>query len=204
MCYLLNMAVSRVNAEKDNLAIPWTNTAVQRFKDNRHSILKLVPLRGRIEVEAYGDSAFAADNNQIGVCLVLRQSGSSKVNLIAWRSCKSDRRAWSTLAAETHAMQMAMDRAIGLKYLLHELGVTAKETTVLIDNLNLKKVLYSGRSPAEARLRKEMGILRDMMGQERIKVRFKAQVRENDSNKYSYSIAYKRCRKGSEGERSMQ
>ncbi len=123
-------------------------------------------------MEAYGDSAFAADNNQIGVRLILRQSRSNIVNLVGWRSCKSDRRAWSTLAAETHAMQMAMDWAIGLKYVMYELGMAAKETTVLTDKLNLKNVLYSGRSPAEARHRKEMGILRDMMGQDRIKVRF--------------------------------
>ncbi len=75
LCYLLKKGLSRVNAEKDTMAISWTNSAVQRFKDHRNSIFQLVPLRGQIDVQT---------------------------------------------------MQLAMDRAIGLKYLLFELGGCGK------------------------------------------------------------------------------
>ncbi len=115
LCYLLNIGLSRINAEKDAMTVSWTSSAVQRFKNHRNSILKLVPLRGQIKLETYGDSALAAENNRIGVCIVLRQAKSNIVNMVGWHSCKSNRRAWSTLAAETHAMQLAIDRAIGLK-----------------------------------------------------------------------------------------
>ncbi len=50
LCYVLNMGLSRVNAEKDTLAISWTNSAAQRFKDHRNLILKLVPVRVQIDV----------------------------------------------------------------------------------------------------------------------------------------------------------
>ena len=163
--------LARVNSTKDYSIINSINTAVDRFHRCVENKLTLVPLKGKICIEAYGDSAFD-ESNQIGYCLVLRQEKTQKVNFIGWRSIKSDRKAWSTLAAETHAMQYVMDGEYGMKALLHELGLGNTPTTVMTDNLSLKKVFYSGRSAEEVRLRRELGILRDLMLNDEVSVRF--------------------------------
>ncbi len=140
LCVMLNSILARVNSTKDYSYISSVNTAVDRFQRCQENKLMLVPLKGKICIEAYGDSAFD-ESNQIGYCLVLRQEKTQKVNFIGCRSIKSDRKAWSTLAAETHAMQYVMDRAIGMKALFHELGLKNTPTTILTDNLSLNKVL---------------------------------------------------------------
>ncbi len=63
-------------------------------------------------------------------------------------------------------MQNVMDRAIGMKELLHELSLKDTPTRVMTDNLSLKKVLYSGRSA------RELGFLREQMLNDEVAVRF--------------------------------
>ena len=57
-------------------------------------------------------------------------------------SQKSERKAWSTLAAETHVKQHALDRVTGMKTLITEIGLKIAATKVLTDILSLKKMLY--------------------------------------------------------------
>ena len=104
--------------------------------------------------------------------MLLRSDESEAVNLIGWSRIKNDRRACSTLAAETQAMEFVMDRAIGMKSLFQELGLDRSQTTVMTDNLSLKKVIYSGREAQEVRVRSEIGIIRDLMMTDEIDVRF--------------------------------
>ncbi len=74
------------------------------------------------EIEIFGDSAFRQEN-QPRIVTIFREKGSPMYNLIAWKSQKSDRKTWSTLAAETHFMQHAIDKAVGMKTFLTEMGV---------------------------------------------------------------------------------
>ena len=89
-----------------------------------------------------------------------------------WRSQKSDRRAWSTLAAETHLMQNALDKAIGVKTFHQQLGIKPKSVKVLTDNLSLKRVIYSGRLAQEMRLRREIAIIRAVAKNDDVLIRF--------------------------------
>ena len=125
---MLNSVLSKVNSSKEYSTYSNVNAVIDRFHKHDDNKLELVPLAGGIQIEAYGDSAFAV-NNQIGCCMVL-QSESKAVNWIGCRKIKSERRAWSTLAAESHAMEFVMDRAIGMKALFQELGMSRSQTTV--------------------------------------------------------------------------
>ena len=91
---------------------------------------------------------------------------------MVWKSEKSDRRAWSTLAAEAHAMQVGLDRAIGMKTFLTEIGQRLSQTCIVTDNLSLQKVILSGRSTQEMRLRREISITRDLMITDNVIVAF--------------------------------
>ena len=97
---------------------------------------------------------------------------SERVSFISWRSKRAGRRTWSTLAAETHALQRAVDKTIHTKCVLAELRVCLKKSVVVTDNLSLRRVLYSGRPVQEERLKKEFVVLRDMMVSESIDVRY--------------------------------
>ena len=147
------------------------NSIINKFNKHRTTNkIHLEPLTSPFEVEIYGDSAFRQDNQQ-GIVTVFREKGSPLRNLIAWKSQKSDRKAWSTLAAETHVMQHAIDKAAGMKIFLAEMGVSVAATRVLTDNLSLKKVLYSGKTTLEMRLRREMAVIRDLFVTEDIEIR---------------------------------
>ncbi len=128
-------------------------------------------MKGPIAVEVFGDSSFR-DNNQQGIVTAIRQAGAKRCNLVGWRSQKSDRRAWSTLAAETHVMQNALNKAIGMKTFLQQLGIRVRSAKVLAENLSLKRVIYSGRQTQEMRLRREIAIIRDVAMNNNVLIRF--------------------------------
>ena len=60
-------------------------------------------------LEIYGDAALD-EGNQQGQYSLITEAGTNKVNRIGWKSKMSDRRAWSSLAAEAEAMQAVVDR----------------------------------------------------------------------------------------------
>ncbi len=122
-------------------------------------------------LETHGDSAFQISNQQGIVCLLRENDKSRKVNYLSWKSKRAERRTWSTLAAETHALQKAMDTAIHAKCVLRELRIRVHKNITVTDNLSLRRVLYSGRPVQEDRLKKEFVVIRDMMISEDIEVR---------------------------------
>ena len=122
------------------------------------------------EVEICRDSAFRQEN-QHSIVTIFHEKGSPLCNLIAWKSQESDGKAWSTLAAETHVIQHAIDKALGMKIFLTEMGVSVAATRVMTDNLSLKMVLYSGKTTLEMRLRREMVVIRDLFVLEDIEIR---------------------------------
>ncbi len=116
---------------------------------------------------------------------------SEDVNIVGWQSRKAERRAWSTLAAKTHVLQHAMDKVIHIHEVLQQLKQPVSKSTVMTDNLSLRRCLYSGRPTKEERLRKEFAVIRDLMVTEIKNVRYvpgemmladcltKAKVKEN-------------------------
>ncbi len=70
-------------------------------------------------------------------------------------------------------MQHAIDKAAGMKIFLTEMGVNVAATRVLTDNLSLKKVLYSGKTTLEMRLRRDMAVIRDLFVIEDIEISHK-------------------------------
>ena len=67
----------------------------------------------------------------------MRDLESADVNIIGTKSQKSDRHAWSTLAAEIHAAQFKMDPAIGVKTFLNKIWAAACSTSVLTQACSL-------------------------------------------------------------------
>ncbi len=131
------------------------------------------PLQKEIEIAVYGDASFKKDEvSQQGLVVTLRQTGSKKVNIISWKSSTTDRAAWSTVAAETFALQQALDRTIHVKNLLMEMGARVMKTTTLSDNLSLRRILYSGKSTKELRLRREVAAAGDLLTLDQIRVRY--------------------------------
>ena len=103
--------------------------------------------------------------------VVLREAQSEKANLISWRSAGSDRKPWSSLAAETHVAQVAMGKAIHIQNLCEELGWFILRTVVLTDDLSLRRVLYNRRRTKETRLRREIASIRNMIVRDGIQLR---------------------------------
>ena len=122
-------------------------------------------------MEIYGDAALD-EGNQQGQYTLIREAGTTKVNTIGWKSKMSDRRAWSSLAAEAQAMQGALDKAIHWQALRYEMNWPIKHVTVLTDNLSLRRVVNSGRPTQEQSLRRDIAIIRDMIIYKNIRVRF--------------------------------
>ena len=127
MCYGLPDILSELNKEKNTefTSRKTINKAIVKLKQHRDYIHKIRPLTGAIEIEVYGDSAFKGNSSQQGVALVLRESQTNKANLVAWRSNGSERKPRSSLAAETHVAQIAMDKAIHFTYRRCALNLTA-------------------------------------------------------------------------------
>ena len=107
-----------------------------------------------------------------GIVVCLRKIGATELNVVSWKSKKAERKSWSTLAAETHVVQVAMVKAIQLNHVMNELGVKPIKESVVTDNLSLRRCLYSGRPTKEERLRKEFAVVSDMMTTHDIRVRF--------------------------------
>ncbi len=69
-------------------------------------------------------------------------------------------------------MQHAIDKAIHLKALADEIGLELNKTTVLTDNLSLRRVIQSGRRTQEQGLRIDLAIIRDQIIYNDIDFRF--------------------------------
>ena len=84
----------------------------------------------------------------------------------------SERKAWSTFSGKARAMQHAIDKAVHLKALSAELGFLVEKTTVLTDNLSLRRVIPSVKLTQEQSLRRDVAIIRDRIVYSGVEVRF--------------------------------
>ncbi len=172
LSFRLNHVLGEINSSRSTSVITEINAVIDDFKKYEDSNrITFKPMGQKQSLEVYGDSSFTGHNQQ-GVCVATRDCENQRINLVGWKSQKSDRRAWSILAAETHAAQYTMDRAIGIKTLMSEIGAGLTSVGVMTDNLSLKRVLYSGNPTQELRLRREVAILRDLMSTDNIPVVF--------------------------------
>ncbi len=169
--FLLGQALSNLTKERKKRTLREINAIIDRYKEHEDMQLTFKPLRGNLELEVYGDSAFKEYNHQ-GLVVLIRPENVEDVNIIGWQSRKAERRAWSTLAAETHVLQHAMDKAIHMHGVLKQLKQQITKATVVTDSLSLRRCLYSGRPTKEERLRKEFAVIRDIMLTESKNLRF--------------------------------
>ena len=128
-------------------------------------------MRRNWEVEIYGDAALD-EGNQQGQYTIVREPGTTKINTIGWKSRMSERKAWSSLAAEAQALRAALDKAIHWQSLRREMDLPIRKITVLTDNVSLRRLVHSGRPTQEQSLRRDVAIIRDMIIYNQIKVRF--------------------------------
>ncbi len=171
LSYHLAIALGNLNSHRQKFSIREANGLIERYQANRNLTLCIQPLRNDWDMEVFGDSAFKHSNQQ-GIVVCLRQPDSSKMNIVSWKIKKAERKSWSTLAAETHVLQVAMDKAIHLQHVLKEMKLEPSKVSVVTDNLSLRRCLYSGRPTKEERLRKEFAVSRDLMTTYNVRVRF--------------------------------
>ena len=144
------------------------NRIIEKFEQNRFHFHKTTPLSGEVEIEVYGEASFERDEtNQQGLAVVIRKIGSKRANLLSWKSNTADRMVWSTVAA-----QQALDRTVHIKEMLNDMGCKIKKVTTLTDNLSLRRVVYSGKTTKELRLRREEAAARDLLVFDQIRVRY--------------------------------
>ena len=190
LCSLLGQSVSNLTKERKKRTLREINAIIDRYKEHEDMQSTFKPLRGNLELEVYGDGAFKEYNHQ-GLVVVIRPDSAEDINIIGSQSRKAERRAWSTLAAETHVLQHAMDKAIHMHGVLKQLNQQIVKATVVADNLSLRRCLYSGPSTKEERLRKKFAVIKEIMLTESKNVGFvpgdlmladcltKAKVKEN-------------------------
>ncbi len=171
LCYVLGQALGNLTSQRKKTTLIECNKIIDYYHEHEDMNLIFQPLGGNLELEVYGDSASKEHNHQ-DIVVVLRMSGQAIVNVLGWKSKRAERRAWSTLAAETHVLQHALDKSIHIHEVLKQLRQPIIRATVLTDNLSLRRCLYSGRPSKEERLRKEFAAIRDLMGTEMKHVRF--------------------------------
>ncbi len=164
LCIEFSRALSYLNREHDTDLLPMMNKIIKKFNDKRFHFHKIAPLKGDIELEVHGDASFKKkETNQHGLVVIIRQNATQKANLISWKSNAADRTAWSTGAAETFALQQALDKTVYIKNMLMELNSKIIKTTAYTHNLSLRRVLYSGKATKELRLRREIAAARDLL-----------------------------------------
>ena len=188
--FLLGQALANLTRERKKKTLKECNSIIDRFREHDDMELRFKPLTGKYELEVYGDSAFEDYNHQ-GLVVLVRSENAEDINIVGWQTRRAERRAWSILAAETHVLQHAMDKAINIHEVFRQLRQEVKKSTVVTDNLSLRRCLYSGRPTKEERLRKEFVVIRDLMLTESKIVRYvpgylmsadcltKAKVKEN-------------------------
>ena len=143
MSYKLNHPTTtyKVNSSRNTSVISEIDSVIDDFRKNlKCNIIRMKPVGKKVALEVFADSSFTVDN-QPGTCTLMRNLETGEVNIIGWKSQKSDRRAWGILAAETQAALFTIVRAIGVKTVFNEMGAKPCSTTVMTDNLSLKRVL---------------------------------------------------------------
>ena len=171
LAYSLGQALSFANRERKVAVFDMINAIISKFAKYRQNRLSFQPLNKPVKLEIYGDTSLDGENQQ-GLLTLMRANNSRTVNVISWRSKMSDRKAWSTLSGEARVMQHAIDKAVHLKALSTELGFRVEKTTVLTDNLSLRRVVESGRPTQEQSLRRDIAIIRDQIVYSGVEVRF--------------------------------
>ncbi len=147
------------------------NAIISKFTKYRQNRLSFQPLNKPVRMEIYAGTSLDGENQQ-GLLTLMRSKDTDAVNIISWKSKMSERKAWSTLSGEARVMQHAIDKAAHLKALSKELGFKVMKTTVLTDNLSLRRVIQSGRPTQEQGLRKDVAIIRDQIVYNENEVRF--------------------------------
>ncbi len=94
-----------------------------------------------------------------------------KAALLSRKSNAADRMAWWTAAAETFPLQQALDRPVHIENLPVEMDCVIVRVATITDNVSLR-ILYSGKTAKELRLRRELADARDLLMFDRIRVRF--------------------------------
>ena len=100
--------------------------------------------------------------------LVNTKNGRSAV--LEWKSNKLKRKVLSTLGAETQALSVGLDAALGVKTQIKEMtnGRIDLVIRAITDNKSARDAIYSESVVEERMLRPEIAIIKDMIEEERV------------------------------------
>ncbi len=126
------------------------------------------------QIWMYSDAAFRNLNDKTDSCggfvifLVNIKDGRSAV--LEWKSNKLKRKVLSTLGAETQALSLGLDAALGVKTQIKEMtnGKIDLVIRAITDNKSARDAVYSESVVEERMLRPEIAIIKDMIEDERV------------------------------------
>jgi hypothetical protein len=96
----------------------------------------------------------------------------SKCCPLSWNGCKIKRVVRSTLAAETLSLQMALEDAIYLKTMIHELITIEVPIVGFVDNRSLFESLHSTRMVEDKRLRIDIGSMKQLLQEKEVDIKW--------------------------------
>ena len=133
--FCLGKVLGDLNREHKKRSLPDANDLIARYNAYGNLDLRIMPLKGRIDIDVYGVSALSGANlpNHQGIVLVFRETESENVNFISWKSSAADRKAWSSLA---------LDKLVHIHAVFKELQIGVNRSCALTDNLSLRRCVY--------------------------------------------------------------
>ena len=151
------------------------HNCANRMKKNKVSVrISDLGNLNNCQIWMYSDAAFRNLNDKIDSCggfvifLVNIIDGRSAV--IEWKSNKLKRKVLSTLGAETQALSLGLDAALGVKTQIKEMtnGKTDLVIKAITDNKSARDAIYSESVVEERMLRPEIAIIKDMIEDGRV------------------------------------
>ena len=143
-----------------------------KFSDQNTIHYRSFPEEPNLCLEIYSDASFqnlADGGSQAGYIIFLTDTISKICHPLCWGSKRVKRVARSTLAAETMALQDALDGGIFISEVWRFLMKESLETVAFVDNKQLYESVYSSKCVLEKRLRVEISAIQEMMKNRELK-----------------------------------
>ena len=175
LSFEVNLLSSEVNSATTE-TIKAINKLIDKAKTGSCTLQfkKLGPLSG-LRIKVYADASFCNQDNRTrstaGRAVVLEHSGSNLANLISWKTRKLTRICRSAKAAETLALEEAVDDAVNTARLLREIyegkidfkSPSQLPVTCATDNKSLWENIHNSRQCEEKLLRNSIASLKQLI-----------------------------------------
>ena len=151
------------------------HNCANRMKKNKVSVrISDLGNLNHCQIWMYSDAAFRNLNDKVDSCggfvIFLVNIRDGRTAVIEWKSNKLKRKVLSTLGAETQALSLGLDAALGVKTQIKEMtnGKIDLAIRAITDNKSARDAIYSESVVEERMLRPEIAIIKDMIEDGRV------------------------------------